>query len=218
MTVRLANSVFVHVPRTGGMWLREVARSLGLDRQILHGDLDSHLAYQDLPKEWDVHRLKPFSFIRHPMLWARSRWTHAMELQVHTNGRHFGIHGVFDRCVRMTFAATLRCILRNEPGLVSRTFLHMTRGIPEENLICTIDLPDAAHRLLVRLEGVQQAHLATVRDVKKTNSTATHEQWLTNLQEVPPGLVSEFLDSEKELLDLWASRLNDPSKAKAGVP
>lgn len=209
MTVRLDNSVFIHIPRTGGMWLREVLRKLGLDRQIFHGDLDSHLAYSQLPEEW-YGKLTPFSFIRHPLKWVKSRWTHAMEINAHGHGRHFGIHRRFDNCVRLSFKETLECIVKNEPGLVTRTFNFMASGVPKENLACTVDLPDAAFDLLHRLEGLPDDQLEAVRQVEKTNSTSQHECWLQELEDVPADLVNEFLETEIGAVELWQSRRKQP--------
>jgi hypothetical protein len=216
MTIRLDNSVFIHTPRTGGTWLQEVLRVLGLDRQVLRGDLDGHLLYAALPVEWAGLTL--FSFIRHPLLWVKSRWTHAVEIHAHPHGRHFGVHRRFDRCVRETFSETLSAIVVNEPGLVSNTFMEMTEGIPVENLVCTIDLPDQAHRLLSRLEGLPEDRLEAVRAVGKINSTSNRPRWQAQLNNVPKSLVQEFMATESWALELWRSRLVTKELSQTTIP
>lgn len=188
MTVRLDHSVFIHVPRTAGLWLGEAAK--GFRKQILTGDLDSHLPSDGLPLEWSG--LTSFSIIRHPWAWVRSRWSHSMEHRLKEDGRTFGIHGMFECYRQDTFEETLKRILRNYPGLATDTFWQMQSRC--EHLIRTEDLPGAAVELIRKLEGEQLA------DVPRFNDTSA--RWADKMN-VPDSLKEDFIAAEINLVQAW---------------
>lgn len=80
MAIELQNCVFLHVPKTGGRWVRRM-----LERHVqgwkYMGDpiMDAHTWRADFkPIDSD----KPaFAFVRHPVTWAESLWNHRAHKQ-----------------------------------------------------------------------------------------------------------------------------------------
>ncbi|HEX2091952.1 MAG TPA: hypothetical protein VHG28_06095 [Longimicrobiaceae bacterium] len=74
MHLILPNSVFVHIPKTGGTWVRKAltAAQIPWSRTALlpHADF-SHL-------EPLVEGRFTFAFVRHPLSWYRSAWSYRM--------------------------------------------------------------------------------------------------------------------------------------------
>lgn len=201
MSVRLVNSCFVHIPRTGGTWLKKAVMAIRLHRQTLSGDLDGHLPWSVLSRHWP--NLIGFTFVRHPFAWLRSRWSHAIHINAAEDGRHFGVHRLFDVHVRPSFADTVAAILRQTPGIVGITYKTMAEGIPPENLVRTEDLPNGAGRLLVRLEGISGQSCELLRNVPPCNSTSSLARYQKEMANLPARLEEEFLESERIALDIW---------------
>ena len=202
MSVRLPHCVFIHIPRTGGLWVQAVIERLGIKCQILKGDIDSHLPVTELPEHWQT--VPAFSFVRHPWEWVKSRWSHALELDTYGNYRHYGIHREFDECVRPSFQETLAVILSKRPGIVGETYSHMLQGV--EEIRRTIDLPYATYEMLVQyeIETVDSDKIAEViAATPKFNSTSGMEKYREQFIDLPAGLTSKFLASEKDALKIW---------------
>ena len=71
--------VFLHVPKTAGIWIRHVFKHL----KISHSEVgDQHTHFPELlqykPEEYFRSRYV-FTFIRHPLTWYQSRWAFRMK-------------------------------------------------------------------------------------------------------------------------------------------
>lgn len=77
MALRLKNSIFCHVGRTAGHWVRAVAEREGLAVGEIGGfhDWPSRLP---LSSE-ELASIFSFCFVRHPLSWLRSYWMHNMQ-------------------------------------------------------------------------------------------------------------------------------------------
>lgn len=123
MSLRMDRTMFVHVPRTGGTWIRDVVDRLGMLRQQLRGDVDSHFTLGQLRPYWGF--LVPIIVVRHPWTWVESRWSHADAIRARQNQRHHGVHRLFDLCCSDRFEKTIFNILEECPGIVTRTYWEM---------------------------------------------------------------------------------------------
>lgn len=72
--------IFVHVPKTGGRWVRRVTRALDIEtfesgppRPLVKRVDEIHCSIYEVPPEVRAGRLM-FGCIRHPVSWLKSRW------------------------------------------------------------------------------------------------------------------------------------------------
>lgn len=204
MSVRLPHCTFIHIPRTGGLWFEEVVRQLGIKCQVLRGDYDSHMSLPGLPDYW--RSVPAFTFVRHPWEWVKSRWSHALEIGAYEAHRHYGIHREFDECVRPSFQETIRHILKHCPGIIGETYSHMIQGC--DDLRRTQDLAMATYEMLVQyeIEDVSSDLIAQViSETPKNNSTSELPRYREQFIDLPAGLTSKFLASEKVAIKIWKS-------------
>lgn len=197
MCIRLPNSCFVHIPRTGGLWLGVVVEKLGIKHQTLKGDIDSHFSYNQLPDNWK--KLHSFSIVRSPLDWVCSRWSHAISINAYKDYRHYGIHRLFDECVRPTLVDTIKTIMEYQPGLVGRTYWEMTEGV--NVLGRTENLVEDVYRILSTFEGVTKDALNIMKSIQKHNSTS--DLYIKELGKIPYKLAQEFNESEVKAFSIW---------------
>ena len=216
MTMRLPNSVFVHVPRTGGMWFKDLVQRLGIKHQILTGDLDSHLPYSELPPSWRA--LPALGFVRHPLSWLKSRWSHLIEHKMLDDYRHFGVHRIFDAIAKPTFTETVQAVVEwnkggvGGVGLVGLTFHRMLSGLNQTSqagnpragvthLVKTESLPFAAYRFLVDVEELLGLFDVTLNE--KVNGTSCLSKYHDEFDLLPSELEAKFMASETLAMRIW---------------
>lgn len=132
MAVRLPNSIYIHLMKTGGWTVRNVLSELRLNR----GEVGRHhdpVCLLPLPKK---KRPFVFVFVRHPLSWYRSYWAFRMQAawQVHpkqpiTGWQTFG--SVLDHeCRSNDFATWMENVLAHVPeGFLSRIYRIYTEGV-----------------------------------------------------------------------------------------
>ncbi len=206
MTMRLPNSVMVHTPRTGGLWFKAVADRLGIKNQVLKGDVDSHFAPTELPPEW--RGLPCFCFVRDPLVWLKSRWTHSIEINARADARYFGVHGLFDQCVTPSFRTTVETLLERFPkGICSMTYALMATGCNYVMKAETGRLQDNTVFVLSNLEGV---HSANVRNVANATARFNSSSMLGKYQNelnLPADLENRYVEQERLAYKIWESAL-----------
>ena len=106
------NAVFLHVPKTGGTWVREAARAGGatFSEYLVDGDQHGDLSHCPYP-----NRFK-FAFVRHPCAVYSSYWRFKM--------RHgWDWRNPFDHdCALDSFTDFVRRVLDRYPGWCTQTF------------------------------------------------------------------------------------------------
>lgn len=83
MALLLPRSLFIHIPKTGGSWVREAVRSAGIltdeiaaiptERMIRRGQL-----FHTTSKELHIQDRFRFAFVRHPLSFYQSYWAYRM--------------------------------------------------------------------------------------------------------------------------------------------
>lgn len=209
MCIRLPHSCFVHIPRTGGLWIGRVIEQLGIKHQTLRGDIDSHFSFTQLPYNWRV--LRAFSFVRNPYDWVVSRWSHAVYINAYEDHRHYGIHRQFDECVRDSLNDTLYAINKYYPGLVTRTYREML-GIGETKSISIIGATEnLVEDFCSILSSLERIPIEVVKEcatkVEKFNSTSDTEWSQKHRDLVDQQQIDEFMYNEQEAYQIWASAL-----------
>ena len=78
MALVLPRSLFVHVPKTGGTWVRAAIAAAGIDaHESGPPETHDHFGVFDLPADLLAGRFT-FGFVRHPVDWLKSRWAWAV--------------------------------------------------------------------------------------------------------------------------------------------
>jgi hypothetical protein len=131
MAVWTERAVFYHVPKTGGVWVKEAMRAAGLrygrcrNRQISHpfGLKREHAAPDVVVEEDRVGRFS-FCFVRHPEAWYRSFW--AYRAKTGWLDRKFPA----DRCWDDLFDVFVDNVTDAYPdGFVSQLYRYYTEGV-----------------------------------------------------------------------------------------
>lgn len=83
MAVLMPHSIFIHIPKTGGTWVRAVLPAAGIKCREVGPPGGTniqviHCSVRGLPQHLRKKRLI-FSCIRHPVAWLKSRWSYAIE-------------------------------------------------------------------------------------------------------------------------------------------
>lgn len=71
MTVILPKSIFLHIPKTGGMWVREALKKSEL---VIHEYDERHDFNKHINDQMVVDRPIRFCFVRNPITWYQSYW------------------------------------------------------------------------------------------------------------------------------------------------
>ena len=86
MTVLLPNSAFLHIPRTGGTWVREVLAGANLIKDEIVSQTPEE-STEGSVRSWHnvpssnadfLAREHVFCFVRHPLTWYQSYWAYKM--------------------------------------------------------------------------------------------------------------------------------------------
>src|SRR3989338_8198252 len=89
MALELPHSIFFHVPKTGGMWVRQAIKNAGIPTNEVGNAIEEtdnfstmkHTFFHATPRT--VHTLGRFSFafVRNPLTWYQSQWAFQMQHQ-----------------------------------------------------------------------------------------------------------------------------------------
>ncbi len=108
----LPRSCFLHVPKTGGIWVKAAIAAAGIvfDEFAVEGDVHADLSYCPCPDRFK------FAFVRHPVEFYRSYWRFKMAVG-------WDPRNPFDEdCGAADFHAFVRNVLRNQPGMCGQLF------------------------------------------------------------------------------------------------
>jgi SAM-dependent methyltransferase len=139
MALELPNSIFFHMGRTAGHWVRFVVDQAGIPVREIGGfhDWPSCLSLDEKQNA----KLK-FCFIRHPLEWLRSYWMHEMQFG-------WSINEYSENLVSDSFAEFLRNAIKHHPlGPVSIAFAPFLEQCDEVGR--QEDLSDALCRILTK--------------------------------------------------------------------
>jgi len=109
MALLLPRSVFYHIPKTGGSWVREAVRSAGIPAQEI-GNLHA------TPQEAGPQGRLAFTFVRDPLTWYPSYWMYQMRMAWDLPNSALGAFRSDD------FGSFMRRVLRKRPGFLSKLY------------------------------------------------------------------------------------------------
>lgn len=121
--VILPNSCFLHVPKTGGSWIKAALKASGMmvEEFEVNGDPHAGLTHCPCPEKFK------FAFVRHPVDHYRSYWQYKM-------GRGWDFKNPIDRnCCAANFSEFINNILTKFPGVYSKAIEEYV-GPPEAEI------------------------------------------------------------------------------------
>ena len=198
MALVLPNSVFLHCPKTGGWWVRNAVRDLGIPTSELgheHSNFKSGLLKLQ-PPEWWANRTV-FLFVRHPLSWYQSIWAFRLK-----HGWSM-IHPLDFNCASNCFPTFVERALEWWPdGWVGRTFAEFS-GVPEDVRLVVghqerlrQDLGD-----ILRMTGDIVGKLRM--DTPPANDSNMDGLSSAELAVYPPELRRKVLRAERGMLGRW---------------
>lgn len=129
MTVLLPKSAFLHIPKTGGTWVRNALKDAGLHKQTLLSQTPKE-STENTPRSWHnvplysddfLARKHVFCFVRHPLTWYQSYWAHKMHDDSWTNSKKHV--NKLDECRANEFSVFMDNVIEEFPdGYVSWLF------------------------------------------------------------------------------------------------
>lgn len=116
----LPNSCFLHVPKTGGSWVKKAILAAGIPAREHSIDGYTHLGIVDCPEPAKFR----FAFVRNPLALYRSYWQFKMTVGWDA------ANALDQRCQSDDFGVFVQNVLDAYPGIYART-LHDFVGPPE---------------------------------------------------------------------------------------
>lgn len=207
MAVRLPKSVFVHIPKTGGTWVRRVLRTTGL----YEGDVARDHATPAELAAFPVATARPifFCFVRHPLTWYQSYWAYRMKNGWHRpspseNELPLPIRTILldANCRADDFETFVRnCLARYPAGWVSHLFRHYTTGCAfvgrQERL-----RDDLLLALRIAGERLMPSTVSAIRTIRRENTAGTDAEYAAKCQYTPE-LREAVLHAERDVLNTW---------------
>jgi hypothetical protein len=175
MALLLPHSIFFHIPKTGGTWVREAVRAAGIPANEVFGELgsveiDRYGLFHAKPRELKVQGQFTFAFIRHPLSLYQSHWAYKCRL-----GPDY--YNDFDRqCMSEDFGEFVRNAVKMGPWVSSemREYLgydaKMVDFIGKQERLAD-DLVEALRR------AGESFDEAALRSVPRVNESSALRQW-----------------------------------------
>ena len=180
-----SNLVFLHIPRTGGTFIKGAIRQLGIRFEVIEKSHLPWLEAQEIKPEADF-----FTFVRHPATWLQSYWGHRMTIG--WGGDLTIAHEYQDD----NFNRFTEKVETDYPGFIEELYTpYLKEGMPIqvgyfENL--TEDL----HRILE--SAGEQSDLELIESIRPINVTPEN---LKVQVEYKPEVYSLVCDREKKIME-----------------
>lgn len=183
----LPQSCFLHVPKTGGTWVRQAIEAAGVPCQAFSIGPDHHpgLAQCPCPEKFK------FAFVRHPLSLYRSYWQYKM-----TYG--WDLNNPLDTSARADdFTSFIENVLQMAPGIYSRS-LHDYVGPPGKEIDFIGKYENLADDLIKALQlAGERFEEQPIRNLAAANQSDKHRFPAT----FTPALAERVLRAESEALN-----------------
>ncbi|OGJ56134.1 hypothetical protein A2706_02325 [Candidatus Peribacteria bacterium RIFCSPHIGHO2_01_FULL_51_35] len=205
MALLLPHSVFLHIPKTGGMWVRQALLRSGLakaelrHRQHAEGTLTAypHCCKHTRVEDLDDHSIKGkmfFAFVRHPLSYYQSYWAFKMR----TGWNH---RDIFDQTfAHEDFSSFVRAVTSEKPGWVTS----MYQAYLGNDRVHIIGKQETLAEDLIRAltEAGEMFDASIIRGTPKQNEAASLDSWREQCRYTPK-LELAVRRSEQEALKVF---------------
>ncbi len=123
LTINRKAYLFLHIPKTGGSWIEEVATKLGFrgNETISTPGVNRH----GLRHHYGNDYAGSFAVVRHPLKWYASYWKYrALRKEWRPFNLEKGWHPFreLEKCKRATFEEWIRTVVEIEPAFLTRMY------------------------------------------------------------------------------------------------
>ncbi|MAH46489.1 hypothetical protein CMI37_11695 [Candidatus Pacearchaeota archaeon] len=197
MALLLKNSIFIHIPKTGGSWVRQATRRSGIVTNEIH-----YRNSEKKPEHWqhctpadlNCEGRFTFCFVRHPLDWYASFWAYRKRLGLLTD------HELDQIIHTYSFPKYIEIILDKYPsGYVStmyKKYTYVDYVGRNENLV---------EDLIKALQlGNEQFNEEVIRKFPRANASASIDPW-KKLVEYPPELRERVCEVESDAIKRYYS-------------
>jgi len=205
MALILPHSIFIHIPKTGGSWVRRAIKLAGIHTQEVGpcqlGRIQVlHASIRQVPREYRRGR-QAFAFIRHPVSWLKSKWAYAIK-----RGKLKRRTTSTDKCLHRDLNVFLERLLERNAALPTHSMMHRIGwarvGSQWKNTL--------KRKMLVGKN--ESLHTDLIRFLKQAGESFNPEKMLSlkpvrvagkkSKQEVSPELASRICDANQILMEL----------------
>lgn len=190
MALVLPHSIFLHVPKTGGTWVRTAIDGAGIPNREsnrgqeplgfqIHTDLTNttdrgpwNLTFRRRPRTWYIPGGRfCFAFVRNPLDWYRSYWAHRMRKGWKPQ------HKIDSVCASDDFETFVRHMLEKFPSYVSD--LYELYAGPENDEIGFVGRQENLIEDLIRAlrEAGEAFDEDRIRETEPVNLGSELQQW-----------------------------------------
>lgn len=200
MALATDRSVFLHIPKTAGMFVRAVFDACGIAYEEL-GHQHAHFPQilQGKPKEFFEKRFL-FTFVRHPLTWYQSRWAFRVKKGWIT------AHPIDFYCASNDFRTFVRNVLAYEPtGWYSRECRTFIDSAPRKlDFIGHSENALEDCILALQLAG-EKFDPATIRNMPRVNDSDMDGYPSKYWAVYNPALAKKVLAAEKDVITRYYS-------------
>jgi len=108
--------LFIHVPKTGGMWVTEVLQEAGVEVSEEFGATPEHPLLSELERRGRF----TFAFVREPLSWYGSIWRFRNYFNLHKGPAEGQLP--YDRFIGLDFPEFLENVATHVPGFLSKHY------------------------------------------------------------------------------------------------
>lgn len=205
MALILPKSTFLHIPKTGGIWVRNAIKRANINT-VEYGEQHSH--FNELLKYRDKQFYKKkliFTFIRHPLSWYQSRWAFRVK-----HGWRMR-HPLDFNCASNDFHVFVKNCIKHKPGgWVTWLYQSFIDNAPGDVFVGKQE--NLANDLVKALENAGEVFdEELIRDTGKVNTSDMHGKSSKDMAVYTADLIDEVLDVEKFIIDKYYSDINPSS-------
>lgn len=181
----LPRSVFYHIPKTGGMWVRRAIATAGIPATEWWKASEYHETFRSAP----AHGKFTFTFVRNPQTWYPSFWSHRMR-------RGWRMEDVLDPYMSLDFDIFMKNVLKYLPGQLTKRYERYIG--PEPGSLDFVGRQETLAEDLIRAlrmageEFDEDKILNTPRENAGNNLPAYSDQLLDAVLESESGAMTRF--------------------------
>ncbi len=186
--VLLPNATFLHIPKTGGQWVRKALVRACPEAQDLERDKGSRHAITA-----DIKNLEnPFCFVRHPLTWYQSYWSMRSE----NNSWDIGVP-IDSICRSDNFEHFIERVLERYEG-VGNIYPLFQNWLNHCNMVGKME--DLPYSLILILDIVEQEYdFGAIMALQRVNVGTTHKDKAI----YGPGQVDRVLQMDRAAIEAF---------------